>query len=158
MSDVGAYVEDEVFLVHDSGEMPEVGLHASLYWLEKDEEGPQLRLNNEQKGKLVAAATSRYEEIILRDLLPENRSKPHYRGLKRSLYNWQRFLEFSARWDVDETEIRQQIKCALESRFAVMVAEGEGELECSAVELSSFAQELGAVMPKVLTPSCNVRK
>ncbi|MCK9174823.1 MAG: hypothetical protein M0O96_06055 [Desulforhopalus sp.] len=152
MSDVEAYVEDELFLVRDSGEMPEVGLHASLYWLERDEDGPQLRLNDEQKGRLVAAATARYEEIILRDILPENRSKRHCRGLQRSFCNWQRFLDFCVRWDVDLTEIRQQIKRALDSRLAVMVVEGEGESECSAVELASFAQEFGAAMPKVLTP------
>ncbi|MBM9519931.1 hypothetical protein JWG39_08885 [Desulforhopalus vacuolatus] len=152
MSDAEADVEGELFLIRDSGEMPEVGLHASLYWLEKDKDGPQLRLNDEQKERLVAAATARYEEIILRDLLPENRSKPHCRGLARSFCNWQRFLDFCVRWDVDLAEIRQQIKNALASRLAVMMVEGEDEAECSAVELFSFAQTLGVAMPGVFTP------
>ena len=50
-------LEEELLLVRHSGEIPEVALHSSLYYLQDDEEGPQLRLTAEEQQLLEQACT-----------------------------------------------------------------------------------------------------
>jgi hypothetical protein len=48
-------VEDELFLIRDSGELPEIAYHSSLYYLTEDQDGPRL-------SKLIN--TNIFQEII----------------------------------------------------------------------------------------------
>jgi len=90
MSSKEMYLEDEVLFIEESGEMPEVAMHSSLYFLCSDPEGPGLELRQEDRIPLKIAVLTRYQTIILRDLQPANRKKSIYRGLQRSAINWQR--------------------------------------------------------------------
>ena len=79
--------QDELLIVRHSGEIPEVALHGSLYFLSFDPDGPSLNLSPEEKLELKKMAVKRYLEIIHRDLDPENRAKGIYRGLARCIVN-----------------------------------------------------------------------
>ena len=149
MSDYREYLDNEWFVVRYSGELPEVALHSSLHFLTQSADGPGLHLNKEHISGLQEAAMARYRDIILRDLLPENRDTSMYRGVKRSIINYQRYLRFCQRQGV-----------AVEGGFAVEVADAfcsllvaevtevtggkrETTINCSFHELESFAAELG---------------
>lgn len=41
MSDKEGYLFDEVLILQDSGEIPEIAYHTSLYYLTEDPEGPE---------------------------------------------------------------------------------------------------------------------
>ncbi|MDO5674244.1 MAG: hypothetical protein Q4G66_04915 [bacterium] len=94
-------LEEELLLVRHSGEIPEVALHSSLYYLQEDEEGPQLRLTAEEQQLLEQAAAERYEEIIRRDLNLANRDLRLFRGLRRAEENWQRYARFCEKNHID---------------------------------------------------------
>jgi hypothetical protein len=79
-SDKKTYIEEEVFVVQHSGEIPEVTLHESLYYLSEDDEGPGLQVKPDDVFPLKLAVVKRYRTIILRDLAPGNRDKRIYRG------------------------------------------------------------------------------
>ena len=49
MVDRHSLIEDEVFAIRQSGEMPEVALHSARYFLEEDSQGPGLRLTPEEE-------------------------------------------------------------------------------------------------------------
>ncbi|MCI5168057.1 MAG: hypothetical protein D3903_18715, partial [Candidatus Electrothrix sp. GM3_4] len=66
-------VEDELFLIRDSGELPEIAYHSSLYYLTEDQDGPGLYLNESERRLLQEAALERCQQIVLRDLVPDNR-------------------------------------------------------------------------------------
>ena len=82
-------------MVRHSGEIPEVALHASLHYLCEDEDGPRFILADEELRPLQDAVLERYQEIILRDLDVANRDRSLFRGIKRALHNWYRFVRFS---------------------------------------------------------------
>lgn len=148
MTDRQAMMDDEWLAVRDSGEIPEVAYHASLYYLTTDENGPRLQLSEAEDHRLLAAARLRYRDIILRDLLPENRGKSLYRGLKRSMQNWRRFVVFSQRQGVDLCALRQEAAAALTTLLETEMAEGvfpSASLNCSVQELLSYAHDLGLV-------------
>lgn len=84
-------------MVRHSGEIPEIALHSAFYYLTEDPDGPRLQLGMEEIQYLQEAAAVRYQEIILRDLCYENRSLPIYRGVRRAIFNWHRFLAFHDR-------------------------------------------------------------
>jgi len=90
-----ALLEEEVLLVRHSGEIPEVALHSSLYYLCEDEDGPRLHLSTAEVKTLHHAALTRYQEIILRDLDVVNRDLSLFRGIRRANHNWYRFVRFS---------------------------------------------------------------
>ena len=92
-----AILEEEVLILRDSGEIPEIAFHSSLHYLMTDEEGPQMVLTAEELQLLQDVALSRYREIVLRDLNPANRDLGMYRGIRRTLYNWQRMQDFCKR-------------------------------------------------------------
>ena len=139
-------LDNEWHAVRDSGEIPEVAYHSSLYYLTTDENGPRLQLSDEEIDRLLDAARERYREIILRDMLPENRGKSCYRGLKRSMENWRRFTVFRPRYKVEHLSLQREAAGALQVFLAAEIACGifpSTSVNCSFQELLSFAHELG---------------
>ncbi len=100
-------LEDEWLLVRHSGEIPEIALHSAFYYLTEDLNGPRLRLSVEEMQYLREAAATRYQEIILRDLCYENRELTVYRGVRRAIFNWHRFVTFCERQDINCHNLRR---------------------------------------------------
>jgi hypothetical protein len=100
-------LEDEWLLVRHSGEIPEIALHSAFYYLTEDPNGPRLRLSVEEMQYLRKAATARYQEIIRRDLCYENRELTVYRGVRRAIFNWHRYVAFCERQDIDCHNLRR---------------------------------------------------
>lgn len=140
-------LEDEWLIVRNSGEIPEITYHSSLYYLEKDPLGPQLELTAGQKQHLKDAAVERYQEIILRDIQLENFSKTIYRGVRRSIYNWHRYQAFCARQEQDCQQFKEVVSAALllfieQGKAAAGKSLPEQFLNCSEVELLKFMEDL----------------
>lgn len=142
-------VEDELFLLGDSGELPEIAYHSSLYYLTEDQDGPGLILREDELRLLQEAALERCREIVLRDLLPENRDLSLYRGLRRSIFNWRRYCRFCRRIDQRQDDaFKERVAQAL-VRFirqeAADVEEGcrESSVNCTTEDLLAFAEEVG---------------
>ncbi len=141
-------VEDEWYLVRYSGEIPEIALNSSFYFLTRDKNGPRLELTEEQILRFRHAARDRFHEIILRDMIPENRDKTIYRGLKRSIANWERYQQFCSRQGLDAEEFKREVAGQLLHFLEVHQNEvcSGGEcpmLDCSFDELISFTQAIG---------------
>lgn len=90
-------LEDEWLIVRHSGEIPEIALHSAFYYLTEDPDGPRLQLSVEERESLQDAAVARYQEVIMRDLCYENRELTIYRGMRRAIFNWRRFIAFCER-------------------------------------------------------------
>lgn len=97
-------IEEELLLLRDAGEIPEVALHNSLEYLCNDPEGPCMVLNDVEREALYGAVRDRYLTIILRDLCPENRGQQQYRGVERARVNWKRLQGFCNQVGLDNTE------------------------------------------------------
>lgn len=139
---------EELLLVRHSGEIPEVALHGSLHFLCEDSQGPRLVLSEEELRPLQEAVQARYQEIILRDLDPENRDRSLFRGIRRAHHNWYRLARYC-----------QQIRRSLEPfrtvaaeallaylhREAAEVTSGERppSINCTAEGLLTFSLALG---------------
>ncbi len=142
-------LEDELFLLRDSGELPEVAYHSSLYYLTADEEGPGLILTESEKKLLQEAALERCRQIVLRDLELNNRDLGFYRGPRRSIYNWQRYCTFCERVDRRQDDAFKESVAQALVRFvrqeAADVEEGhrESSVNCATEELLAFAEEVG---------------
>lgn len=106
---VEEYVEDEWYGVRYSGEIPEVAFHSALHYLSCDDDGPGVELTKKQISHLVDAVKQRYIDIILRDLLPVNKHTGSYRGVRRSLINWKRFVLFCEQYDLDDGPLRRVV-------------------------------------------------
>ncbi len=146
MTDRQLVFENEWFAVRNSGELPEIALHSSLYYLTEDDGGPRFRLSRAEKVLLLEAATRRYQDIVLRDMLPENRGKPLCRGIRRSMENWRRLKLFDRRHHVGLASFRREAARALKAFLAAEVERGifpSATVNCSFRELLSFAVELG---------------
>ncbi len=148
MTDHHSLIEEEVFAIHHSGEMPEVALHTALYDLQEDRGGPCLDLTPEDIASLKDAVEQRYQRILLRDLNPRFRDRSIYRGLARAIANWQRLTRFCEREGRDTTPHRQAAAQALARFLAVEtddVAHGRppGAVNCTAYQLKAFAETLG---------------
>ncbi|WP_310600204.1 hypothetical protein [Desulfobulbus sp.] len=157
-----ALLEEEELLVRHSGEIPEVALHSSLYYLREDDEGPRLRLTDEEIGHLEEAALARYQEIILRDLDPANRNRSLFRGIRRANHNWYRLVRFCHKTGRSYEEFRLLAAAALLGYLrleAAEVATGEHvpSINCSADALLTFALAMGidqAALPAGWTGLC----
>lgn len=166
MSNLGSeHLDNEWFVVRHSGELPEVALHASLHYLTQSADGPGLTLAEHQVRELQVAAMARYRDIILRDLLPENRDASMYRGVKRSIINYQRYLRFCHRQGLEiETGFVSEVIEALCRLLETEVAEvtsgaRDTSINCSYHELECFATELGMAvgrLPRRLGDICPV--
>ena len=138
---------DELLLVRHSGEIPEVVLHSSLYYLTEDPAGPGIALAAGDLALLKDAVQKRYREIILRDLEPENRDKGLYRGLARCVANWGRLSRFCRREGRGLREIRREVARALQHFIAreledVLSGRRVSCINCSADELRQLAADL----------------
>jgi len=100
-------LEDEWLVVRHSGEIPEIALHSAFYYLTEDLNGPRLRLSVDEMQYLQEAAATRCQEIILRDLCYENRELTVYRGIRRAIFNWHRFVAFCERQDINCHNLRR---------------------------------------------------
>jgi len=147
-SDKKACIEEEVFVVQHSGEIPEVTYHESIYYLTEDVEGPGLQLNIDDVFPLKQAVIKRYRAIILRDIDPGNRDKGLYRGMARCVANWQRLLKFCTREEMDFSVIRVETAEALTSFLCNEVGDVQSGsrsscINCSQAEIEELAISLG---------------
>ena len=142
-----AILEGEVYVLRDSGEIPEIALHSTLYFLTRDPEGPQMCLTEEELEMLQDAALERSREIVLRDLRPENRDLGIYRGLRRSIYNWQRMQDFCSRLGRDCSPFKETLRsfCIdfLNQELAdVRSGERISSVNCTAEQLLDFTSDI----------------
>jgi hypothetical protein len=94
---ITSIIDDEILIIENGGEMPEVTFHGCLYFLGSDPDGPQLTLGHHEMQLLKLAVVEGYCKIIRRDLTLANRAQGTYRGLARSLVNIQRLRRFCHR-------------------------------------------------------------
>lgn len=147
-------LEDEWYAVRHSGEIPEVALNSAFYYLSHDADGPGLNLSREQVRMLAEAARMRYQEIVLRDLQQSNRETPAYRGVKRSVINWQRYRIFCRRQGLDPDEFRPEVAAGFLRFVEQEVADvergvRESSINCNYDEICSFATELGLALSRL---------
>jgi hypothetical protein len=141
------FLADELLIVRYSGEIPEVALQSSIYYLTQDPDGPAITLDAEDLALLKGAVLERYQEIIFRDLEPDNRDKGLYRGLARCVANWERLCRFCRREGRGIGEIRREVAKALQ-RFVerelhdVLSGSRTSCVNCSADELRHLAADL----------------
>lgn len=148
MSSQDIYLEEEVFIIEDSGEMPEVAMHSSIHFLSNDPDGPGLTLAEDDLLPLKKAVVNRYQTIILRDLNPANRTKSIYRGLQRSAVNWQRMKLFAERENLEIDAVRHSVGRALTSFLEAelhRIAHPDETtcINCSMETLHEFAADVG---------------
>ncbi len=160
------YLVDELLIVRHSGEIPEVALHGSLYYLTQDPEGPGLVLDPREIKALKSMVMERYREIIRRDLDPANRDKPLYRGLARAAVNWRRLVRFCRNEglavDGQRTVIGRDFLDFVR-REAAEVAAGLrlSSINCSIAELRVLTTDLGLDpdnLPAAWEKLCSNRK
>lgn len=140
-------LEEELLIVRHSGEIPEIALHSTLYYLQNDPEGPQIELNTEELMALQEATLERSKEIVLRDLNPKNRDLGIYRGIRRSIYNWHRLQAFCRRSGCDCPEFQRTVVDAVRAfllRELQDVESGERvtSVNCRIDELVDFVRAL----------------
>jgi hypothetical protein len=141
-------LSEEIVLIRNSGEIPEVAFHGSLYFLTRDPDGPGIRLTAEDLALLEDQVVVRYLEIIHRDLTPENRERRIYRGLARAAVNWQRLLKFCRKTARDPDWHRRETAKALQNFLVREVEEVKksgrsSAVNCTVGALMDFASELG---------------
>ncbi|BCO10056.1 hypothetical protein GF1_24320 [Desulfolithobacter dissulfuricans] len=140
-------IEDEIFILRDSGEIPEIALHATLHYLTEDPDGPGLSLHPEEYHALLDAAAARFRDIVLRDLEPSNRDLSIYRGIARTIINFHRFKSFCQRtghdWGSFPDLLRDRLVHFLENELEEV---GRGErassVNCTVETLEGFLVEL----------------
>jgi len=141
-------LSEEAFLIIHSGEIPEVAYYSSVHYLTEDPEGPLLNIKPRDLTSLEEAVVQRYRTIILRDLMPGNRDKKIYRGLKRCAANWKRLVNFSDKRGMDISSIRMEAAEALRDflmQEIMDVSSGKRKtcVNCSCSVLLELAYDLG---------------
>ncbi|MDH5297991.1 MAG: hypothetical protein OEV91_03140 [Desulfobulbaceae bacterium] len=146
-TDKDDFLHDELLLIRDSGEIPEVAYHSALYYLTEDPEGPGLRLEEADYVRLKSQVVARYRWIILRDLDPANRDLRLYRGVDRCRQNWQRLCQFCRRQELTMEPIRQEAADALllflRQEVADVATGHPSSVNCCVATLGELAGELG---------------
>ncbi len=145
--DKATLLADELLMVRHSGEIPEVALHSSIYYLTQDPDGPAITLNAADLDQLKGAVLERYQEIIFRDLEPDNRDKGLYRGLARCVANWGRFTRFCRQEGREVGRVRSELADALQRFIARELRDVQSGcrtscVNCSADELRQLAADL----------------
>jgi len=141
-------LEDEWYIVRYSGEIPEIAYNSAIYFLTRAKDGPRRKLSGEQVTFLQKAAMDRYREIVLRDLYHENHGKSIYRGIKRSIENYQRMCRFCSRQGLRGDDIRletaRQLLLFLRREIEEVVRKGSRAsiINCSREELYQFFSDL----------------
>ncbi|MCF8056296.1 MAG: hypothetical protein K9K37_06620 [Desulfocapsa sp.] len=138
---------DEWLIVRNSGEIPEITFHSALFYLQEDEEGPGIELTDEEVDSLKEAALARYHEIIIRDISLENYHRSIYRGVRRTIYNWQRCQAFEERKSVScdefcETVVRALLLFLHDGVSAAGRTLPERFINCTVGELRKLAEDL----------------
>jgi len=141
-------LSEEAFLIFHSGEIPEVAYYGSIHYLTEDPEGPLLNIKPQDLISLEEAVVQRYRTIILRDLVPGNRDRSIYRGLKRCAANWNRLVNFSDKKNIEISYIRIEVADALKDflRQEIMdVSSGKRKtcINCSYSVLTELTYGLG---------------
>lgn len=141
-------LEEELLLIHHSGELPEVALHSSLHALCESADGPGLQLAEQELRLLHEATLQQYQRILLRDLQADNRKRPIFRGLQRAICNWHRLVCFSAKMNPPVPPDPLPVAHALLGYLRVELEDLQagcpgGTVNCTAQEFFTFAQELG---------------
>jgi hypothetical protein len=141
-------IDNELLIVRHSGEIPEITLSASLYYLSEDPDGPEIVINEEELRAFQDEALSRSREIILRDLDPDNRDRRLYRGLKRTIANYRRHHDFLERIDRLDEKIKGVTSQALLKFLKREVEDMElgqraSSINCTLTELLDFVDVLG---------------
>jgi len=141
-------------IVRHSGEIPEIALSSVLYYLTEDEDGPCICLSEEERHFLKCGAELRYHEIVLRDLQVGNRDKTIYRGIKRTIYNYYRFIDFCRRRGAELSPLQHQVAAALLTFLHCEVDDVASGNRCSCInasydEIVAFSLELGISSDKL---------
>lgn len=161
-SDLEQLLEDEWYIVRYSGEIPEIAYNSALYYLTRAKDGPAVTLSSVQLQMLKNAAIDRFREIILRDIDHSYTVTSAYRGVKRSIDNWFRFMRFCERQDVDPAVLRTEV-CEQLSHF-LSIPRDEWQLSvgqifnCPYQELTVFFKSIGAdmgVFPEDIAAACS---
>ncbi|MBU4152561.1 MAG: hypothetical protein KKD63_06750 [Proteobacteria bacterium] len=140
-------IDDEVLIIADGGEMPEVTYHNCLYFLEADPEGPQITINTDSLLRLKRAVIEGYRKIILRDLTLDNRDKGLYRGLARTMVNWQRLTSFCQREGFDTSSLATEVRTILHhfltvEHSEVLTRSRQTCINCTLTELINFFEQV----------------
>ncbi|MGB3224478.1 MAG: hypothetical protein WBB23_16880 [Desulforhopalus sp.] len=106
-------IENEWHIVRYSGETPEIAYNSAIYYLTRAKDGPHIHLSEQHILWLKEAAVERYTEIILRDLQHSNSTKSIYRGVGRSIVNYQRYCVFCSRQQLQTEKVRDSAAEAL---------------------------------------------
>jgi hypothetical protein len=143
----GELFENEWYIVRYSGETPEIAYNSAIYFLTRAADGPGMSLLPAQLNQLRQAAVDRYEEIVLRDLYHENVGKPIYRGVARSICNYQRFIRFCQRQGLCHIKVKSRCTALFAMYLKVELERTckNGQysvINCSFAELKSFAVAL----------------
>jgi len=146
--DASELIDNEWYIVRYSGEIPEIAYNSAVYFLTRSPDGPQITLNDVHFNRLKQAAVDRYEEIILRDLLHENVGKSIYRGIVRSICNYDRFTRFCKRHGLSPETIQiaagQVLSDFFQTEFEWLASKNYNPvINCSFSELTRFAETLG---------------
>jgi len=141
-------IDDEILIIENGGEMPEVTFHGCLYYLGMDPDGPQFALGHQEINRLKLAVVEGYRKIIVRDLTPENRGKGHYRGPARSIVNLQRLRRFCQREELDATSVVAEVCERLQNFIVVEYADVSTErrktcINCSVADLEKLFVQIG---------------
>ncbi|MCI5121061.1 MAG: hypothetical protein D3908_07720, partial [Candidatus Electrothrix sp. AUS4] len=103
-----------------------------------------------EKRLLQEAALERCREIVLRDLMPDNRDLGIYRGPLRSIYNWRRYCKFCRRTrrQIDDrfrAEVAQALITFIQQEMEeVREGQRDSSVNCTTEDLLVFAEEVGA--------------
>lgn len=140
-------IENELLMLTNAGELPELALAASLYYLQEEADGPHLSLSQEELAELAHTTALSYESIIRRDLKLENRDKLRFRGLARALVNWQRYTKFCGSRGIATTRFQTEAGKALlayltQEKAGQECGEQASSVNCQASDLLLLAQEL----------------
>jgi hypothetical protein len=143
-----AALEDELIMIRHSGEIPEVALHNAIHFLCEDGEGPGLILRPEELRRLRQAVVERYRRIILRDLDPRLRDKSIYRGLRRSMVNWERLVRFGCRTSLTIDAVRTEVAGALKHFLLREISDAAAGrrvtcIDCGSRDLQDFSTAVG---------------
>lgn len=139
--------ENEWFIVRHSGETPEIAYNSAIYYLTRSKEGPHLDLNDQQIELLQKAAITRSREIIFRDLDHGNSDKSLYRGVARSIVNFNRYMKFCGRQNIKDSSLIESTRDAFTHFLETEIEQieergGRSIINCSYDELLVFADQL----------------
>jgi len=155
-----SYLQQEVDLIENSGEMPEVAFYEALYYLTEEEEGPKLILTSSDIKLLEDAVVNRFKTIILRDLEFANRKSSIFRGLKRAIINYDRLKKYQKKKNRTDPGMNKEIGRSLIEYIRCECEDISDKrhyrtINCTREELEQFAEELGVTISPAKKPHLN---